>query len=219
MACAQDSDSGEVLPVIIYTEQKFKDAALSIHTFGKLGDNLFDHQIKEFVLTNYTLDQLLEIDPKLVVLAPFTISTNIPSSTLTAHGRQWKKTICSAYDIADLNDAINVMSLFILNRFRTITREGIKAMLDFDILDTVAGRQVYDEGHEKGHNKGLEKGLVSMKELFVLNIKNKFGDVSADFMNALNAIKDFDILKDLFSESFSCENYDHLRKKLATVNI
>ena len=238
MACAQDNDPGEVLAVIVYTEQKYKDAALSIHAFhalGKPADVLFDHQLKELVLTNYTLEQLLEIDPKLVVLAPFTVSTSIPSSTLTAHGRQWKKTICSVYEMADLNDAINVMSLFILNRFKAITREGIKAMLDFDILDTVAGKQVYDEGLEKGrqegreegHEKGLEKGLekgrqevlVDMREMFVLNLKKRFGDISADIMNALYAIKDSDILKTLFSESFSCDNYDHFQKKLATVNI
>jgi len=55
-------------------------------------------------------------------------------------GDKWKKTISSVYETRDMNDAINVLSLFSLNRFRVITREGIKAMLDFDILDTVAGR-------------------------------------------------------------------------------
>jgi len=96
-------------------------------------------------------------------------------------------------------------------------------MLDFDILDTVAGKQVYDEGLEKGRQEGHEKGreevLVDMREMFVLNLKKRFGDISADIMNALYAIKDSDILKTLFSESFSCDNYDHFQKKLATVNI
>ncbi|KPA16825.1 hypothetical protein MHK_003011 [Candidatus Magnetomorum sp. HK-1] len=219
MACAQDNDNGKVLAVIIYTEQQFKDVALSINAFNKPADEVFDHQIKELVLTNYTLEELLSIDPKLIILAPFTVSTDIPPSTLTAYGRQWKKTIRTVYDMTDLNDAINVMSLFILNRFRAITREGIKAMLDFDILDTVAGRQVYDEGLEKGREEGLEKGLNNMREMLVLNLKNRFGEVSSDIINALNAIKDFDYLKSLFSESFSYDNFDNFKKNLATAQV
>ena len=51
-------------------------------------------------------------------------------------------------------------------------------MLDFDILDTVAGRQVYDEGIEKGIEKRRkeerEEGLSNMKEMLEFNLKNKF---------------------------------------------
>ena len=82
------------------------------------------------------------------------------------------------YDMTDFTDAINVLSLFILNRFRVITREVIKAMLDFDILDTVAGRQVYDEGLEKGRTEGRQEGLSSMREMLELNLKNRFGELS-----------------------------------------
>ena len=216
MACAQDNDPGMVLPVIIYTEQKFKEVALSIQAFSKPADEILDQQIKEVVLTTYTLEDLLAIDPKLVVLAPFTVPTDISSSTLTAYGREWKKTIHTVYDMTACNDAINVMSLFILNRFRTITREGIKAMLDFDILDTVAGKQVYDEGREKGLEEGLEKGLYNMREMLSLNLKNRFGEVSSDFIQTLNAIKDFDYLKTLFSKSYSYDSFDNFQKSLAT---
>lgn len=219
MACAQDNDKNKVLAVIIYTEQKYKDVALSIKAFDKPVDEGFDQQIKEVVLTNYTLDQLLAIDPKLIVLAPFTIPNDIPTSILTSYGRQWKKTISTVYDMTDCNDAINVMSLFILNRFRSITREGIKAMLDFDILDTVAGRQVYDEGLEKGMEKGREEGLINMRDMLALNLKNRFGNVSSEIMNSLHAIKDFDYLKELFSASFSYDNVDLFKKRLATVKI
>jgi hypothetical protein len=212
MASAQDKEKGKVLPVIIYTEQRYKDAALSIHAFGQSAEEELDHQIKELLLTDYTLEELLAIDPKLIVLAPFTVPTNIPSTTLTAYGREWKKTINTVYDMTHLRDAINVMSLFILNRFRDITREGIKAMLDFDMLDTVAGKQLYDEALEKGR-------LDNMKEMLALNLKNRFGDVSADFISALNAIKDLDYLKRIFSESFSYDNFDLFKKNLAVVPI
>jgi len=214
-ACAQDQDKGRVLAVIIYTEQKYKDVALSIHAFDKPADEVLDQQIKELVLTDYTLDELLTIDPKLIVLAPFTVPTDISPGMLTAYGREWKNTINTVYDVTKNSDATNVMSLFILNRFRNMTREGVKAMLDFDILDTVAGKQVYDEGIEKGR----EEGLRNMKEMLALNIKIRFGDVSADFINAINAIKDFDYLKTLFSESFLYDNFDLFKKNLATATI
>jgi len=54
MACAQDNDKGKVMAVIIYTEQKYKEVALSIHAFDTHTDELLYHQIKELVLTNYT---------------------------------------------------------------------------------------------------------------------------------------------------------------------
>jgi len=53
----------------------------------------FDHQIKELVLTDYTLDELLSIDPRLIILAPFTVPADIPTAALTSYGRKWKKTI------------------------------------------------------------------------------------------------------------------------------
>ncbi|ETR71523.1 MAG: hypothetical protein OMM_08068 [Candidatus Magnetoglobus multicellularis str. Araruama] len=80
MACAHDNDKGSLKVVIIYTEQKFKDAALSINAFNKPVDEIFDDQIKEIVLENYSLEDLLVIDPKLIVLAPFTVPTLKASS-------------------------------------------------------------------------------------------------------------------------------------------
>ena len=96
-------------------------------------------------------------------------------------------------------------------------------MLDFDILDTVAGRQVYDEGLErgleKGRKEGLEEGLSNMRDMLALNLKNRFGELSYDITNAINSIKDFDYLKVLFSKSFSYDNIDHFKKNLVTVNL
>ena len=39
----------------------------------------------------YSLEELLSIDPKLIILAPFTVPTDIPAGTLTAYGRQVEK--------------------------------------------------------------------------------------------------------------------------------
>jgi hypothetical protein len=88
-------------------------------------------------------------------------------------------------------------------------------MLDFDILDTVAGRQVYDEGLEKGR----DEGLINMREMLALNLKNRFGNVSSDVMQSLSEIQDFEFLKTLFSESYTYDNYDLFKKRIATVKI
>jgi len=92
-------------------------------------------------------------------------------------------------------------------------------MLDFDILDTVAGRQVYDEGIEKGRKEEREEGLNNMKEMLEFNLKKKFGDVASDSINVLHRIKDYDYLKELFSTYFVYDNYDLFKRKLATANI
>jgi len=47
-------------------------------------------------------------------------------------------------------EVLDILGLFILNRFRNCTYEEVKAMLNFDLMDTVAGRQVYDMGVQKG---------------------------------------------------------------------
>ncbi|MCP4348511.1 MAG: hypothetical protein GY795_23760 [Desulfobacterales bacterium] len=58
-----------------------------------------------------------------------------------------------------VRDALNAMGLFIMNRFRDITREEVISVLNFDLTDTVAGRQIFEEGVEKGVEKGIKKGV------------------------------------------------------------
>ena len=139
-ACSQEKYPNEVCAAIIYTEQEFQKAALPINAFSDQIGNSLTSQIKEIVLTDYTLTQLMEIDPRLVILAPFTVPQKTPNSALTSYGRIWKKGINKAFEENEQKEATDVLGLFLLNRFRNITREEIKAMLDFDILDTVAGK-------------------------------------------------------------------------------
>ena len=164
-ACAQEKHSDEVVAAIIYTDNVFKEKALPVNAFSKQLGKKLAHQIKEVVLTDYNLSELMDIDPKLIILAPFTISKDVPTSQLSSNGRQWKTIIQNVFASTEQKDASDVLGLFLLNRFRQLTREEIKAMLDFDILDTVAGRQVWYEAEEKG----LEKGIKSLLEAGLLN--------------------------------------------------
>ena len=55
-----------------------------------------------------------------------------------------------------MKDALNVLGLLIMNRFRDITREEVVAVLNFDLMDTVAGQQIFEEGVFKRHSPGSQ---------------------------------------------------------------
>ena len=124
-ACAQEKHPNEVLAAIIYTEAEFKKAALQVNAFSEQIGSKLTSQIKEIILTDYTLSQLIEIDPKLVIMAPFTVPKKTPIARLSSYGRQWKKEVNSAFHVNEQKDAVDVLGLFLLNRFRKLTREEI----------------------------------------------------------------------------------------------
>ncbi len=76
---------------------------------------------------------LSEIDPRLIVLAPFTIFSKADKTELLSRGRMWKQKIYTAYTGQSVMDALTITGLFIMNRFRDITREEVIAMLNFDL--------------------------------------------------------------------------------------
>jgi len=103
-------------------------------------------------------------------------------------------------------------------------------MLDFDILDTVAGRQVKEEGREEGleegreegreegleegreegleegREEGLEEGKNNMKEMLLMNTKVRFGNISSEIKNKIKELNDIKQIRELFTQSFSCDN-------------
>jgi hypothetical protein len=69
---------------IIYTDKEFQDVARPLNQVIP-NANIPIHEI---VLTDYSLEQLLKIDPKLVVLAPFTESKNPEKTRLLQQVQQ-----------------------------------------------------------------------------------------------------------------------------------
>jgi len=64
-ACSQEKHPDEVVAAIIFTENEFKEKALPVKAFfEQLGEKLLQ-QIKEIVLTDYNLKELMDTDPKL----------------------------------------------------------------------------------------------------------------------------------------------------------
>ncbi|MCP4110002.1 MAG: DUF2887 domain-containing protein [Desulfobacteraceae bacterium] len=150
LACAQYQHEDKVFAGIVYTDEAYKKAALSVKAFR---EKELRKSFTEIVLTDYTEAQLTETDPRLIVLAPFTVPPKEGKTEVISRGRRWKEKVSEVYPEHSVKDALNVMGLFIMNRFRDVTREEVISMLNFDLMDTVAGRQIYEEGVEKGVGK------------------------------------------------------------------
>jgi len=63
-----------------------------------------------------------------------------------------------------------------------------------------------EEGIEIGIEKGIEKGRIGMTEMLLMNIKFRFGFISTEIEEKINSIKNMDKIRELYTQSFSCEN-------------
>ncbi len=80
-------------------------------------------------------------------------------------------------------------------------------MLDFDILDTVAGRQVYEEGRDEG----LEEGIATA---IILTLKNRFGHAADDIGQQI-AAKKRPQLEQVLTQALICETEEQFYAFLA----
>ncbi|MBF0526799.1 MAG: DUF2887 domain-containing protein, partial [Deltaproteobacteria bacterium] len=95
--CGQDKEMPPVLPAIIFTERSFADSALPLDIADTSGQYRVNARFKEIVLEDYTEDQLLAIDPRLVVLAPYTFPTNMDKAELDRRARGWGDLVRKLY--------------------------------------------------------------------------------------------------------------------------
>ncbi|MCP3876119.1 MAG: DUF2887 domain-containing protein, partial [Desulfobacteraceae bacterium] len=166
LGCAGEEYQGSVMAGIVYTDKKYQKAAKPLNAF-----NGFEKEechlkgcFREIVLTDYTEEQLEAIDPKLIVLAPFTLSDKTDKTTLLAKGREWQKALTQRFPVEKHGEVLSALGLLILNRFREITYEEVIAMLKFDLMDTVAGRQLYDMGRRKERVNTLQETVLDALE-------------------------------------------------------
>ncbi|KPA09982.1 Addiction module antidote protein, HigA [Candidatus Magnetomorum sp. HK-1] len=180
MSCAHDHYNGPVLGVIIYTDKNCKDNALPVQL-----NSTFDQTcnlcatFKEIVLPSYSEKQFSKIDQRLTILAPFTISPNVSSKKLKQLCYQWKKTLFNAYPETMYKDIVNVLSLFILNRFRDLSVKEVKEMLNFDLSSTRAGIELIGIGEKKGQKKWQKEGQKEgQRNFLIMALKDRFGKLS-----------------------------------------
>jgi len=211
--CAQQKYKGEVIAGIIYTNSQYKTAALPLNAFGDVSERMIN-RFKEIVLTDYTEQELLATDPKLIVLAPFTLSTQTKKTTLFKKSQAWKTQIAQFFTNQQQREILDILGLFVLNRFRECSYKEVKAMLNFDLMNTLAGRQVYDMGLQKG----LQKLINTEQEMIIEALKERFGAVSTEVSDRIHALEQQEELKELFRQALRCPDLNSFKETLCTLD-
>ncbi|MBF0552309.1 MAG: DUF2887 domain-containing protein [Deltaproteobacteria bacterium] len=95
--CMQEQRSSALLPAIIFTERSFQHTALSLDISDTTGQYRLCGRFREIILEDYTEGQLLALDPRLVVLAPYTVPTNMDKNELELKVHGWGDLVRELY--------------------------------------------------------------------------------------------------------------------------
>jgi len=156
MSCSQDEYTGPVLISIIYTDGKFLKAVKPLSIQSQSGLSCLNGKFHEVILSEYNEEKLLKIDPRLIILAPFTLPGNIKKQKLVERCNKWKGIAQKAYN--NDRNVLDVFSLFILSKFKQLSIMEVRAMLNFDLSDTKAGEELIAIGEERGMKIGKKEG-------------------------------------------------------------
>ena len=188
--CLKSRDDKPVIGIIIYTEKGYQTAALALEQL--IPTLAREHKvIHEIVLTDYTETELLAADPRLIVLAPFTVPPTLDKTVLRQKVIQWCAQIHECYPAtAELCEALNIIGLLLLNRFRDLTHQEIINMLNLDLMQSRAGREIFQmgqiEGEQKGLLKGEQQGLIKGERLVITRLLEKrFGKLPTPLQTRL----------------------------------
>jgi predicted transposase YdaD len=156
--CLKSQQEKPIVGIIVYTEAAYQEKALAlgelIHPLAKVTD-----LIQELVLTNYTEAQLVAADPRLIVLAPFTVPSQMRKAELRQQVVHWRTVCETSYPAtAEFLEALNIIGLLLLNRYRNLSHQEIIDMLNLDLMASRAGREIYQLGQLEGEQLGLQKG-------------------------------------------------------------
>ncbi len=207
LGCTSEEYKGFVMAGIVYTDKPYQDVAEPLNAFQCLQEGEqceLKGCFREIVLSNYTEEELERIDPKLVVLAPFTLSPQTDKTTLLVKGHEWQKKVTQKFPTEKRWEALNILGLFILNRFRQISYEEVIAMLNFDLMDTVAGKQLFEMGQVK-----------AIREMLLEVLKARFGLVPNEMLDKIRAISQLDNLKHILIQATLSPDIDSFKGKLS----
>jgi hypothetical protein len=207
-ASVQNSYPGKVMAGIIYTDKKYQTAALSLNRFMGTENCQLKDCFHEIVLTSYTEKALRAIDPKLIILAPFTLDVATEKGSVLAKGREWGEEVKQVFSIPEQRNALNILGLFVLNRFRNFKYEEVRAMLNFDLMDTVAGKQLYDMGHQKGI-------IEDAQEMVIEALVERFDFLPNEIVNQISTIEQPVMLKKLLRQAIRCQDIENFKETLA----
>ncbi len=98
-----------------------------------------------------------------------------------------------------------------MNRFRDITREEVIAMLNFDLLDTVAGQQIFEEGAQAERLRlSREVVLEALTECFVA--------VPDHIRDTVHSVRQNEVLKELLRYAIRTPDIRDFEKTLLKIS-
>jgi hypothetical protein len=205
--CTQQKYQESVIAGIVYTDNAYEKAA-ALPLSKIMGAEDCQDWFKEIVLTDYTETELLNTDPKLIVLAPFTLDTETEKASVLEKGREWAHKVGQVFRPSQQQEALDILGLFVLNRFRQLQYKEVIAMLNFDLMDCVAGQQVYDMGHKKGL-------IEEAREMVLEALKEKFGIVPTEMIEQVRVISLREHLKELHRQAIRCSDLESFKEMLS----
>jgi hypothetical protein len=84
-------------------------------------------------------------------------------------------------------------------------------VLNFDLADTVAGRQIFEEGIEKGI-------LKEAREMVIEALTERFVAVPSDIKRLVSSLGKHDLLKELLRHAIRSSDIEAFRKVLSKVS-
>ena len=171
--CLKSRDDKPVVGIIVYTEKRYQTAALALDKLIPILEKE-NRLIQELVLTDYSEAELLAVDPRLIVLAPFTVSSKLEKTILKQKVVQWRNQINACYPATEeLSEALNIIGLLLLHRFRELSHQEIIDMLNLDLMQSRAGREIYQMGQIEAEQRGKQAGLVEGERLVITRLLEK----------------------------------------------
>lgn len=205
---AEEQEPDSVRALVVYTESGFQKVARRLLLLDSSSEPTLLGCFDEVVLTDYSEERLLAIDPRLVPLAPYTLPKQTPLSDLGLHCQRWIGQIQNAFEPERRNDVVDVLALFLINRFQNLSVEEVWTMLNLDLHQTRAGRQLYQEGRTEGFTEG-------QRALVIKTIAERFGACPSDIAATVNNVDDHTRLERLFIQLLHCDNLDAVRAALS----
>ena len=139
------------------------------------------------------------------------MDTETEKASVLEKGREWAHKVGQVFRPSQQQEALDILGLFVLNRFRQLQYKEVIAMLNFDLMDSVAGQQVYDMGHQKGVQKGL---LETLQEDVLEVLDERFGIVPGDIIQQVRAISLREHLKQLLRQAIRCSDLESFKEML-----
>jgi len=212
--CSFEQYAGPVRVCIVYTDLKYQQAALPLNLLTDKKSCQLTSCVQEIVLSGYTEAKLVKVDPKLIVLAPFTVSAKTPKATLLTKGAKWQQEVTQIYPPSQQRVALNVLGLLVLNQFRQLSYQEVCTMLNLDLSKSLAVQQLMQQIRQETRQETV---LEDYQELLLEAIKERFGPAPKRLSNQIRRITQPEVLRQLFQQAMRCQDLESFKEKLPKV--